>query len=166
MICNKCEIDKPLTDKFFRPSLTSRFGFRKDCRDCEARKARERWDADPEHGRAILRAYLDRLSPIRKEEKRKNNREWQDNHYSINRQHKNKAQKKREMKKKGVFVEHVDRDTVYQMHGGMCGICEEFIIGKFHVDHVIPISKGGLHCYTNVQPAHPSCNLKKSAKIL
>ena len=49
------------------------------------------------------------------------------------------------------------------MHGGMCGICEEFIQGKFHVDHVIPLSKGGLHCYANVQPAHPNCNRKKWA---
>jgi 5-methylcytosine-specific restriction endonuclease McrA len=49
------------------------------------------------------------------------------------------------------------------MHGGMCGICKQFIEGKFHVDHVIPLSKGGMHGYVNVQPAHPVCNQRKGA---
>lgn len=34
----------------------------------------------------------------------------------------------------------------------------------FHVDHVVPLSKGGMHGYTNVQPAHPRCNMRKGAK--
>lgn len=59
------------------------------------------------------------------------------------------------------FVEDVDPQTVYEIYGGMCGICLKFIEGDFHVDHVIPISKGGLHCYANVQAAHPICNLRK-----
>jgi hypothetical protein len=67
-------------------------------------------------------------------------------------------------RKKNQFVENVDRQIVYETHGGMCGICKEFIIGKFHVDHVIPLAKGGVHCYTNVQPAHPLCNIRKKDK--
>lgn len=59
------------------------------------------------------------------------------------------------------FIERVDRDIVYKMHGGCCGICHEFIGGDFHVDHVVPLSKGGKHGYVNVQPAHPLCNNRK-----
>ena len=68
---------------------------------------------------------------------------------------------RRRARKHGAFVEDVNRDILYEMYGGMCGICKEFIEGDFHVDHVIPLSKGGLHCYANVQPAHPACNLRK-----
>lgn len=64
------------------------------------------------------------------------------------------------------FVEDVNPATLYEMHGGMCGICKEFINGDFHVDHVIPLGKKGLHCYANCQPAHSVCNLKKHDKIL
>lgn len=64
------------------------------------------------------------------------------------------------------FIEDVDPQIVYNMHGGMCGICEEFIIGKFHIDHVIPLAKGGMHGYINVQPAHPFCNLSKGSTLL
>jgi 5-methylcytosine-specific restriction endonuclease McrA len=63
------------------------------------------------------------------------------------------------------FVEHVDPYTVYTMHGGRCGICGDFITGAFHVDHVVPLSRGGLHCYANAQPAHPVCNARKGSKM-
>jgi 5-methylcytosine-specific restriction endonuclease McrA len=72
----------------------------------------------------------------------------------------------RRARKLNQFIEQVDPETVYEMHGGRCGICGEFIQGDFHVDHVIPLSKGGEHGYVNCQPAHPKCNLSKGAKIL
>lgn len=70
----------------------------------------------------------------------------------------------RRARKLGQFIEDVDPAVVFKMHGGMCGVCEEFIIGKFHVDHRIPLVKGGMHGYINTQPAHPFCNLSKGAK--
>jgi 5-methylcytosine-specific restriction endonuclease McrA len=74
---------------------------------------------------------------------------------------------KRRAYKKNQFIEDVDPRVVYQMHGGMCGICEEFVTeDDFHVDHRIPLAKGGMHGYVNVQPAHPSCNLQKKDKII
>jgi 5-methylcytosine-specific restriction endonuclease McrA len=54
---------------------------------------------------------------------------------------------------------------VYSMHGGMCGICKQFVGEDFHVDHVVPLSLGGAHGYINVQPAHPICNLRKNNRV-
>jgi 5-methylcytosine-specific restriction endonuclease McrA len=34
-----------------------------------------------------------------------------------------------------------------------------------HIDHIVPLSRGGLHCYANVQVAHSRCNLRKRNKI-
>ena len=69
----------------------------------------------------------------------------------------------RRARKLGQFLEDVDPRIVYQMHGGMCGICKEFVSeDEFEVDHVIPLAKGGLHGYINVQPAHPICNRRKA----
>lgn len=63
------------------------------------------------------------------------------------------------------FIEDVDPRIVYEMHGGMCGICKEFVPqDDFEVDHVIPLSKGGMHGYVNVQPSHPDCNRKKGVQ--
>lgn len=33
-----------------------------------------------------------------------------------------------------------------------------------HIDHVIPIAKGGADMLVNVRPAHAMCNVRKNAK--
>ncbi len=64
------------------------------------------------------------------------------------------------------FVERVDRDVVYERHGGVCGICGCAVPSdEFEVDHRVPLSRGGLHGYDNCQPAHPRCNQSKHTKL-
>ena len=57
--------------------------------------------------------------------------------------------------------------------GFNCGICGGLIsldsprtdpLGLVF-DHIVPVSKGGAHRYSNIQPAHHSCNSQKSAKV-
>ena len=62
-------------------------------------------------------------------------------------------------------VEQVDRHEVYRRAGGSCGICSEPVDpANFHVDHIIPLARGGVHSYANTQPAHPLCNHRKGAR--
>jgi 5-methylcytosine-specific restriction endonuclease McrA len=45
--------------------------------------------------------------------------------------------------------------------GNACWMCS----GPFeHVDHVIPLARGGWHCLSNLRPACGSCNTSKGAK--
>lgn len=44
--------------------------------------------------------------------------------------------------------------------GWKCWICRQ-PLGKYHQDHVKPISKGGTHCLANLRPACASCNTSK-----
>lgn len=66
-----------------------------------------------------------------------------------------------------VFVEVVDRRTVFTRDKGVCGICGKRVDvkSKWEVDHIIPISKGGAHAYANVQLAHQVCNRSKNARL-
>jgi 5-methylcytosine-specific restriction endonuclease McrA len=67
---------------------------------------------------------------------------------------------------RGAQVEPISRERVFELHNGVCGICGEPITdGRFDVDHIVPLSKGGEHSYANTQPAHPSCNGHKSARL-
>jgi 5-methylcytosine-specific restriction endonuclease McrA len=46
-----------------------------------------------------------------------------------------------------------------------CPACRSDLrISGHHIDHIVPISKGGLHCDANVQLLCPPCNRRKSAK--
>lgn len=66
----------------------------------------------------------------------------------------------------GAFVERVDRFEVYDRGGGVCGICLQAVArDDFHVDHIVPLSRGGEHSYANTQPAHPGCNARKNNRL-
>lgn len=60
------------------------------------------------------------------------------------------------------FVEDVDPLVLLELDDGICGICGNDIDPfNYHVDHIIPLSKGGMHSYLNTQIAHPHCNIQK-----
>ncbi len=169
--CNRCRQFKPLAS------------FHKNhwqCKECRSTTEKERPRRTPEQ-REQDRARQNRR---RKENPEKNRAEalaWAHEHPQLMRDRSKKwaeenpdrkrilwreADARRRARKLDQFIEDVDPAIVYEMHGGMCGICEEFIIGDFHVDHVIPLSRGGMHGYVNVQPAHPTCNQRKGATII
>ncbi len=55
-------------------------------------------------------------------------------------------------------------DQRMSMFGYKCAYCR---IGSFdHIDHVIPLSRGGYHCLANLRPACQFCNLSKHNKKL
>lgn len=45
-----------------------------------------------------------------------------------------------------------------------CAWCGTCIKKSFHMDHVIPLSKGGAHSPSNLVGSCPTCNIRKSAK--
>lgn len=60
----------------------------------------------------------------------------------------------------------VDKEEIINWESRVCGICNLAIAGAFHIDHIIPISKGGLHEVSNLQLAHPFCNLSKKDRLV
>ena len=68
---------------------------------------------------------------------------------------------------------------IIETYGFLCNICKEAInfaaprkVGLrgwergFHIDHVVPLSKGGSDTLENVRPTHGKCNLSKSNFVL
>ena len=72
---------------------------------------------------------------------------------------------------KDITIEKLYKQSngVCALCGGQCDWCDHlikdgiFVVGAMYpsIDHVKPISKGGLHEWSNVQLAHFSCNSKK-----
>ena len=63
-----------------------------------------------------------------------------------------------------------------EAQGGICPLCGNMIersmlgsshveLGGFHVDHVIPFTKGGGYERENLQVTHPDCNLSKGDSV-
>lgn len=74
----------------------------------------------------------------------------------------------------------INLEHLYNRDNGICAICggrcdwsdhkyrgRYFIVGKNYpsIDHIIPLSRGGLHAWDNVQLAHHSCNSAKGASL-
>jgi|LakMenEpi03Aug12_release.lakeMendotaPanAssembly.Ray.scaffolds.fasta_scaffold242549_1 5-methylcytosine-specific restriction endonuclease McrA len=65
-------------------------------------------------------------------------------------------------------------DEVFRIYGPNCHICELPIDHSLPrtskqgltVDHVIPLSRGGVDTIDNLRPAHWSCNMRKSNKTM
>lgn len=79
----------------------------------------------------------------------------------------------------GVKYERVGVITVLKVYGTLCNICGEEIdldaprsaqAGEnwqrgLHLDHVIPLSRGGTHTLDNLRPAHALCNIRKNRRL-
>lgn len=49
--------------------------------------------------------------------------------------------------------------------GYRCVYCKCDISNKYHVDHIVPLAKGGKHQPSNIQILCPTCNVRKGAKL-
>lgn len=49
-----------------------------------------------------------------------------------------------------------------QAQSGLCACCGASLSSGYHIDHIVPLSKGGRNSDDNVQLLTPACNLQKS----
>jgi 5-methylcytosine-specific restriction endonuclease McrA len=83
------------------------------------------------------------------------------------------AQHERRVLIQGAHSDKVSADSLYVRDGGICQICYEPVDaslrmrdpGMKSIDHIIPISRGGLHTHDNTQLAHLSCNWRKGNRV-
>ena len=123
-------------------------------------------DRAVERGRAWRQNNLERS--------RNNQRDY----YQKNKEHIRNNLKRRRHTRYGVLSIPYSKEEVLLKYGTDCHICNQpidlsisrkpGILGwqkALHLDHVIPMSKGGSDTIDNVKPSHAECNLRKHAKI-
>lgn len=53
-----------------------------------------------------------------------------------------------------VPYEHISREILYDLWGGLCAICGDPLGDNWEADHIIPVSKGGWTIAENLVPVH------------
>lgn len=157
--CTKCGQSKPATTEYFSPSALGRYGLRSNCKECANSAAREmrfshpglqaqrtrKWRASHlEHRSQYIRAYR-RAKPeiIKAISQRRRAREY------------------------NAPGTHTDTDLKrqYKAQKGKCYYCGEKVGKTYHVDHVIPLSRGGSDGPENLVIACVRCNQAKNNKL-
>lgn len=188
--CRNCGVVKPLEQ--FATRSSARDGKSAWCKECFQRQyrknvelraeQRQAWTAaNPEYFKNHYLANRERRiaqSTAYVREHREERRAYEAKYRADNRDRLNeisaayqrrtghKYSRARSAAKRTRVIDVVDRREVYRLGDGLCGICREPVeFETFHVDHIIPLSRGGEHSYANTQPSHPVCNLRKGARI-
>jgi 5-methylcytosine-specific restriction endonuclease McrA len=141
----------------------------------EIKENKRLWDEQHRNHRAVYGRQYRLLHPeqqhnwraANKDKANVNQRRYRVENHDTTLQYKNT----RRARKAGNFIEEVDRQQVFLNDVGICQwqYCSESSPyvdpSNWHLDHVIPFSKGGEHSYRNTQVTHPRCNLQKNNRI-
>jgi len=164
--CSKCCQKKPEND--FYKSTASPTGYRPDCKICF------KLSVNKDNRRAYEKEYrqknLARRSAIVRRSMKKN----EEHHKDVRRAylaspeglaaHRRHGQT-RVAREKNAFVEVVCPREVYASQSGECYLCSAVrAFSEMHLDHVIPLARGGKHERTNCKMACAVCNLRKGSK--
>lgn len=57
-----------------------------------------------------------------------------------------------------------DIQQMYEDQGGLCAYCECSLDGRYHIEHMIPLSRGGSNDALNIALTCPECNVRKGDK--
>jgi len=186
-ICNDCKVEKPLNEFYKYPRVY--------CKECVKARVRKYQKDNPGKRKVILSRYYDshreqvkasqveyRLRPGVKEDRaakakvyRKLNhsqrieyrREWRARNPERARAGYRRWTQRRKARVAGVEIEYFDRSEIFTRDNGACRYCGTVLdVLNWHLDHIVPIVRGGMHTRANTVAACPKCNLSKNDKLL
>lgn len=194
--CCTCEEWKPLTSEYFYPNKAYKCGYKTKCIKCLKdynaayevvhREERAQYRAEQyvlHHEERIEYATKWRAAhPELKqtytedqlEQRREYNRQWrvsnptyQSEHDRTHREQRRVRVRNRAARKNQSQGCHTAQDIERQLKAqkNKCYYCHE-PLDKYHVDHIVPLSRGGSNGPGNLVIACPTCNVKKGSKML
>lgn len=171
--CKLCHNDiNKIYNKMHRAKVNHRLAkWRNNNRDRIRQQEREYRHLNPERHRQRAakwkKNHPDKCKELRRrrylanptEEKRKT-AEWRKQNPKMVKQQKERRRARKYYSK----YEKINRDTVYVRDSGICYICKKTVEPQnWHLDHIVPLCRGGEHTYANVAVSHPKCNQIKAA---
>lgn len=180
-VCTKCKLTLPATKQYFYASPLGRYGLKAICKKCHneaARKdAKAAYDRDPTKRLAACRRYREKhLDKAREREreratrsygsKREYRRAWINQNRDRVRATGAAVYAKRRTLETGAGGSYTAQDVqrLLESQGRKCFYCD-VELSKWHVDHFIPIAKGGSSDPSNLRISCAFCNQSKGSKL-
>lgn len=150
MRCWRCKQVKPLT-AFYKNQ--------RDCKSCQKVYRREYYKRNKEKYLKRSRQFREKYPEKTREYVRKHYKEHavERRAYAIESYHRRRA-----LKSGKVYDVDITIEALMQRDDHKCGLCGGYVEwGSESIDHILPISRGGLHVWSNVQITHRVCNSAK-----
>lgn len=161
--CSRCREWKKLTS--FRKDKGKWDGLYPYCKKCANIKDRKVYSKNPEKKKQVVRKYAEKHP-----EKYNFYKPYNPKYYSseISRLKKRARDMKRRVLKREADSHHQITDkvikSVLEKYDNRCAYCGEEVLEKFHIDHKLPLSRGGGNEFENLALSCPECNYKKNDK--
>lgn len=164
MQCLLCGKWKPATREFFLVNRKNKTGLVGHCKECR-NKFIQTYRQLP-HQSARERDYRIQYRIQHKDERSKYNQRYAIEHY----EKRAAGRQNRRAHNRAAEGTHTaaDIETQFKRQKGRCyyAFCGHVELGKtYHVDHVVPLSKGGRNDLSNLVLTCPKCNLSKGNKL-
>lgn len=170
-LCCTCKKLKDLSE--FNKRSTAKDGHKPYCRVCASEANRKRYLQPGQKESSVARvADWRKSNPDARQREYLNNREtripkikeWQQNNPDKVRVYKkNNKHRRRTATQTGIITPQEWYDLCAK-YGGVCLRCKE--TKPLTMDHIVPLSKGGLHSIENIQPLCGRCNSIKHTKCM
>ena len=127
-------------------------------REANPEKVRKWAQADPEKNRAKSRKW----AQANLEKARENGRKW----HAENPEKSRAIDRNRRARKKNAEGSHTagDIESIRERQHDQCNVCGLLLWGRGHVDHIVPLSRGGSNWPSNLQLLCAPCNISKHAR--
>ena len=168
--CTKCR--KPLTENDFPKNRGTKDGLHCWCKACKCQNDNAYAAIHREERRNYAAKYyathqqeIQKYRATHREEMREYNVKYRAEHRAEQRQHKLKRRFAEKLNKGQSYADW--ERALRSKKTFVCYWCEKRKpTKKLHIDHMVPISKGGVDGISNVVPSCAHCNQTKSAKDL
>lgn len=164
--CPKCQKNLPLCE--FNKNKTQPDGLCTYCRLCTAEYKTEWRLRNKTHIETYQVKWLDENPNYHKNwyQENKDYRAEYDRDWKLSNPEKKReyGRRRRALKKSKVgFMPENYEQLLWESQKGICYYCQEALV-EFHLEHKVPLSRGGAHDFENVCLSCPSCNVRKHIK--
>lgn len=187
--CNRCDMELPLAQ--FNKNPSSPDGYYSLCKACRAEQKaeyRKRPEVIRRERERLAKAYAENKAVLLERRKARyaanpqaalaKNREWREKNLEKHRalcrgwaKENPEAMRAIVAKRRAIRLSAEgsyaasDVEAMLARQGGLCNHCRVDFGARFHVDHVIPLSRGGSNWPDNLQLLCVPCNLSKADKL-
>src|SRR5260221_199932 len=166
-----CKKFLPATTDYFTRQSKVKSGLRGQCKNCRSIQRKQHRAENREAYRAYEQSQLGKHreqsrkhKAAHREEYRQASREYWKKHPE-ERITNTRNRRARIRKAEGKHTA-ADVRKQYDRQKGKCYYCLAIVGTTYHVDHVIPVSRGGSNSPENIVIACPTCNMSKQDKII